>query len=79
MRPGAQSCPWLLGAFSEVTLWLALAIYSPSFSSEHAIFLNEIPEILPGSVKAPAKWHLKSLENERGDRTGVLLIVKSKR
>lgn len=64
MRPRAQSCPRLLGALLEVALQSAQAIYNPAYCSAHAIFLNEIPEILPDSVRASAKWHLKALENE---------------
>jgi len=50
--------------FSEVALCSALPIYSPADCSAHASFLNEIPEILPGSVKAAAKRHLKVPGNE---------------
>lgn len=69
MRPRAQSCSRLLGALSAVVPWSALAIYSPADCGAHAIFLNEIPEVLPGSGKASAKWHLQVFENEWGKQT----------
>lgn len=60
------SAPWSILSSRPQS---SLAIYSPADSSAHAIFLNEIPDVLPGSVKAAAKWHLKVFENEWGKQS----------